>query len=72
MNPLPASTAMAFSAGFVTVILVWLAKTFFAVEVPEAVAQAITGLVTVAAGHFTTDKATIEAPPVDPAVSVKQ
>lgn len=76
MNPVvvPASTITTLAAGALTVIIVWLAKEFASVVVPAEVAGAFTTLAAVLASHFTNDapKKLIDAPPIDPSVSVKQ
>lgn len=66
MNPLiiPASTAATVLAGSATTIIVWLAKEFGSVEIPEYVSGAITTLAAAIACHFTVD-----SPPAHPAAS---
>ncbi len=57
MSPLvvPGSTANMFAAASATTIIVWAADAFGGVKIPSEVAAAITGLLTLLAGHFTTD-----------------
>lgn len=58
MNPIvvPASTGMAFGAACLTTLIIWALRTWAHVEMSVMEAQALTGVLTVAAGHFTTDK----------------
>lgn len=51
----PASTANMFYAMCATTIIVWAAETFASIKIPAEVAAAITGLLTLGAGHLTTD-----------------
>ena len=51
----PASTVTTALAGAVTVIVVWAAKVFGAVDVPNEVASAITTIASVLACHYTID-----------------
>lgn len=52
---LPASTTLAFFAGALATILCWALKQWGGVEVPETIKDALIVVVTVLAGHFTTD-----------------
>lgn len=52
---LPASTTNASLGAAVTILVVWAVKQFGGIEIPDYVAQAITAIVAVALGHFTTD-----------------
>lgn len=60
MKPMvvPASTANMFYAACATTIIVWLLDQFAHVKIPGEVSAALTGLLTGAAGHFTTDSPT--------------
>lgn len=62
MSPLvvPGSTANMFIAASATTIIVWLADQFGHVKIPAEVAAAITGLLTLLAGHLTDD---VPSPP---------
>lgn len=57
MKPLvlPASTSIALVAGALASIIVWTAKQFGGVEIPDAIRDAIIVLLTAAGAHFTTD-----------------
>lgn len=52
---LPASTSLAFFAGAVATILSWALKQWGGVDVPEPIKDAAIVIITVLAGHFTTD-----------------
>lgn len=57
MKPLvvPASSANMFYATCATTVVVWAAKQFAHVDIPNEVAAALAGLFTLVVGHLTTD-----------------
>lgn len=52
---LPASTSIAIAAGAVATIVVWAAKQWGGVDVPDQIRDAFIVIVTALGGHFTTD-----------------
>lgn len=57
MKPLifPASTSIALVAGAIASIIVWSAKQFGGIDIPDNIRDAIIVLATALGGHFTTD-----------------
>ena len=55
---LPASTSIALIAGALATILVWGAKQFTNIDIPDQIRDAFIVIVTALGGHFTTDNPT--------------